>query len=307
MVLIYFTLNSKFNETSRLDNIGSSRNINLTGNCAAYKKSCLDLFYKLRYPNKKMIFRPPLKEIPKELYNAFTANGDMPLTKLWYFNDMFNDAESSNKNKKVPVDKKMFDNNIEKVKNWKPLGYQDTNFQHAFEAFKTQVKDKSLLIIGTINPWIEAIGYVYGSSKIVTLDYTRKYWHDKRLEWYHVNDYLELMIKKQLIEQIDNSATYSSIEHSGLGRFGDPLAPDGDLEAMQQTHCMIKPGGLFFVGDLHTSGTDIGELQFNAKRVWGNNRMKLLLKGWEILDHKFEVFKGEYTRNQYVLRKIGCQ
>jgi hypothetical protein len=34
----------------------------------------------------------------------------------------------------------------------------------------------------------------------------------------------------------------SSFEHDGLGRYGDPLNPDGDLAAMRSTRRLLKPG-----------------------------------------------------------------
>ncbi len=46
----------------------------------------------------------------------------------------------------------------------------------------------------------------------------------------------------------DFIATYSSLEHSGLGRYGDPLDPYGDLEAAAQAWCALKPGGVLFLG-----------------------------------------------------------
>ena len=46
----------------------------------------------------------------------------------------------------------------------------------------------------------------------------------------------------------DFVVTYSSLEHSGLGRYGDKLNPAADLEAMAQAWCMLKPGG--GLGDL---------------------------------------------------------
>lgn len=32
-----------------------------------------------------------------------------------------------------------------------------------------------------------------------------------------------------------------------LGRYGDPLDPDGDLKAMKLVYSMLKPGGLLFL------------------------------------------------------------
>ena len=55
------------------------------------------------------------------------------------------------------------------------------------------------------------------------------------------------MIASNSLEHYDNAATFSSIEHAGLGRFGDPLNPDGDLDVMSQVHCMLRPGFTTFL------------------------------------------------------------
>jgi hypothetical protein len=69
-------------------------------------------------------------------------------------------------------------------------------------------------------PWVEAIWYSLLVSQITTLDYTRKHYEKERLEWLHVNDYLDdLISNKRKIETFDASASYSSIEYSGLGRY----------------------------------------------------------------------------------------
>ena len=49
------------------------------------------------------------------------------------------------------------------------------------------------------------------------------------------------MLEKNQLEQIDNAATFSSIEHSGLGRYGDALSPNGDIDAMQQVKEITQP------------------------------------------------------------------
>lgn len=180
-----------------------------------------------------------------------------------------------------------------------PLGYGNTVFQPQFENYKTEIDSKSMVIIGTVEPWLEALAYEMNASRIITLDYTRKYWHDRKLEWYHVNDFLENSLAAKVIENFDNAATFSSIEHSGLGRFGDPLNSDGDLDAMKQVHCMMKPGGLFFIGGLDNRPTDKGQIQFNAHRIYGKKRLELLFKGWKLeLEHR--------KQGIFVLRKPQC-
>ena len=46
----------------------------------------------------------------------------------------------------------------------------------------------------------------------------------------------------------DAMVTFSSLEHSGLGRYGDQLNPWGDLITMAKAWCVVKPGGLALVG-----------------------------------------------------------
>ena len=42
--------------------------------------------------------------------------------------------------------------------------------------------------------------------------------------------------------------SYSSIEHDGLGRYGDPINPGGDVAAMREFWRWIRPGGLLYLG-----------------------------------------------------------
>jgi SAM-dependent methyltransferase len=55
-----------------------------------------------------------------------------------------------------------------------------------------------------------------------------------------------------------------TVEHIGLGRYGDPLDPKGDLTAIEELKRILKPGGdLLFV-------TPVGRprIEFNAHRVY---------------------------------------
>ena len=206
-----------------------------------YKKECDQLFKKLRYPNKSLTMRPPPKMPPAELMNRFTQNGDMPITKEFYINEVYSDSNSNDKNKQAIVTATEFNGWLNKVKNNQPLNYGNVELQVIMKKYKEQINQKSLVVVGTQLPWIEAIGYELSAAQVTTLDYTRKKYEHERLEWLHVNDYLDdLISNKKKIEQFDNSASFSSIEHSGLGRYGDPLSPEGDIDAVRQVHCLIK-------------------------------------------------------------------
>lgn len=46
----------------------------------------------------------------------------------------------------------------------------------------------------------------------------------------------------------DFAASYSSYEHDGLGRYGDPVDPWGDIWDVRRVGCLIKPKGLLYLG-----------------------------------------------------------
>ena len=50
-----------------------------------------------------------------------------------------------------------------------------------------------------------------------------------------LNDIVRAYFEKNT-DTFDSVVSFSSIEHSGLGRYGDPLDPDGDLKTMQVIH-----------------------------------------------------------------------
>jgi hypothetical protein len=50
------------------------------------------------------------------------------------------------------------------------------------------------------------------------------------------------------LPRFDSVVTFSSLEHSGLGRYGDQLNPWGDLITMAKIWCALKPGGLGLIG-----------------------------------------------------------
>lgn len=55
------------------------------------------------------------------------------------------------------------------------------------------------------------------------------------------------------------------IEHVGLGRYGDPIDPQGDIKAINELKRVVKPGGsLLFVTPLGSKA----KIQFNAHRIY---------------------------------------
>jgi SAM-dependent methyltransferase len=63
---------------------------------------------------------------------------------------------------------------------------------------------------------------------------------------------------------IESLSCMHTVEHIGLGRYGDPLDPQGDIKAINELKRVLRPGGtLLFV-------TPVGKpkIEFNAHRVY---------------------------------------
>ena len=82
----------------------------------------------------------------------------------------------------------------------------------------------------------------------------------------------------------DNSiASLSSmhvIEHIGLGRYGDPLDPDGDLKAIRELCRVLARGGDLMVA------VPVGRarIQFNAHRVYDDAEFRSYFAGLELVE-----------------------
>ena len=82
--------------------------------------------------------------------------------------------------------------------------------------------------------------------------------------------------------------SYSSIEHDGLGRYGDPINPKGDIVAMFEFYHMLsyatnKDGYLF----LGIPVTQNDHLVSNSHRLYGPCRLNKILfqyNLWKVLD-----------------------
>ena len=76
------------------------------------------------------------------------------------------------------------------------------------------------------------------------------------------------------------AVSFSSIEHAGLGRYGDPLNAYGDLQAVAHIWCLLRPNGHLFLGIPY--GNDL--IKFNANRVYGPKRLPHLTANFWVVD-----------------------
>lgn len=79
---------------------------------------------------------------------------------------------------------------------------------------------------------------------MTTFEYNRLQYTHPLIETVLVNDSLA---NAALAAAFDVVMSISTFEHDGLGRYGDPLNPNGDIIAMRSTRRLLKPGQVFAI------------------------------------------------------------
>jgi SAM-dependent methyltransferase len=98
------------------------------------------------------------------------------------------------------------------------------------------------------------------------------------------------------------------VEHIGLGRYGDPVDPNGDLKAMRELQRVLSPGGnLLFV-------VPVGQpqVEFNAHRVYSYRQIieqfsELTLREFALIpEHGPEGLIVEASEDRVLEEHYGC-
>ena len=154
------------------------------------------------------------------------------------------------------------------------------------------IQTAKVLVIGSENPWVEACVLAAGSTDITTLEYGRidsRHPHVKTITPFEMRERYE-----EMSEHFDVIVTFSSVEHAGLGRYGDKLNPWGDRQAIARAWCATKPGGYLVIGVPY--GHDA--IEYNAHRIYGEKMYPHLVANWH---QQWRVDSGD--QRVHVLRK----
>ena len=152
------------------------------------------------------------------------------------------------------------------------------------------IKDKRVLVIGSEKPWVETIALVAGAASVTTVEYGVIHSEVPEITTYTPKQLAEA-IRHGKIEPFDAAITYSSLEHPGLGRYGDGLQPWGDVVAVAKASCQMKSGAALFLG-LPISEDNRDVLVWNSHRLYGPWRLPLVLTNWRVKDvHRLPGFR----------------
>lgn len=227
------------------------------------------------------------KEIPKELFSDFTLNGKIPVLN-YFLDDTHANGELVYDENKINYYRNLAQNKKEAY-----YGKTDTWLYSSLE--KYPMKGKSVLIIGSNEPFYEEVCQSFGAKKIDVSEYRKIT---------SVNKNVNYFLPNEIKEKYDIILSISSFEHDGLGRYGDPINPNGDINSMKEMKKYLMDDGFIILS------VPVGEdcLVWNAHRIYGKIRLPKLLNGWEVIEtfgynenNKFPM--GNFVQPIFILKK----
>ena len=138
------------------------------------------------------------------------------------------------------------------------------------------VNGQHVVVIGSERPWIEILLLLAGARHVTTLDYNKRPTTHPQITMMTPME-LSKSISDNGLPSFDGMISFSSVEHSGLGRYGDQLNPWGDLITMARAWCLLKPGGRAIVGV--PSGKDT--ICHNGHKFYGHVMYSHLFTNWD--------------------------
>ena len=239
--------------------------------------------------NKKKFYTHIPDDIWENMKNDFTQNNKIEIIK-WFRDDSVTENDIIWDNEQILKFKEYYSpkNIIRKARNkltlpteyqepYKEFGtYASVLFVYTLDKYRDKIKNKRVAIIGSITPWIEGICLNYNPSLIRTIEYN--------LPKIEVNSPVEVQTYKDFCKsssKYDIIIQYSSIEHSGLGRYGDIIDPNADIKVMEEIYNHLDDTGLLLWG-APVNGIDF--LGWNVHRVYGPLRLPLIFKNFEEIE-----------------------
>lgn len=216
----------------------------------------------------------PTRNIPPELLSEYTLEGKIPVVNQYFDGTYTTPLVYTQQEISANIMRAIF-----REKNY--YGETDRYLYYALDELTDSIRGKEVALIGSSLPWYESVLLAYGAYPVV-IEYNAIQCEDYRITYLTPDQFKENPKKFDLVLSI------SSTEHDGLGRYGDPLNPNGDLESMKNFQSMLNPNGKLLLAI--PVGPD--KLYWNANRVYGPLRLKMLFNGWKIV--KYYGFTSEH-------------
>lgn len=236
---------------------------------------------------------------PHQIKRFYTMDGAIPLNEGF----MWKEEQLENKNSVMIWSKEDIESQIRNVDKMKgSYGQKRIVDELRSHIEKIGMAGKSALVIGSQTPWVEILCLVAGASSVTTLEYAPILSLHPRIKVYTPRRFRS-NYEAGKIGQFDVVVSFSSVEHSGLGRYGDALNPWGDILAVGRAYCITKKDGHMILG--LPTGKD--RVRWNANRVYGVHRWPLVTVNWIQINENRTNALAESGNTVFTFKKLQSE
>lgn len=231
---------------------------------------------------------PQWPRVPEDLESVFTMDGHIPVVISLRNNGVSHPVHNTENIYKETFDK------LRKG----TMEYYGNTLDFLLQALNDfPIQGRRVMVAGLAGCNCDAIAIEQGAANVLVIDYNPPQCDHPLVQSKHVNEFYASN------EKLDAVFSISSYEHDGLGRYGDPLDPNGDIKAMQMLLPRMEENGLLYLA------VPIGQdcLVWNAHRIYGTLRLPFLLGEWTFLGsyglnhEQFNAPLGDYIQPIMVL------
>ncbi len=192
-------------------------------------------------------------------YCALAKGSEIPEPR--YFNPWLEDATST-----TPVDAGYYFQDawgFEKIFKARPSQHVDIGSHHKFVSLLSKVVPTTMVDLRPLPVTLDSLKFKEGSI-------------------------LELPFEDGSIPSVSSLCV---VEHIGLGRYGDPLDPEGTVKAVAELKRIVQPGGDLY---LSVPVDDVNRIYFNAHRAFCEPYLVELFAPFEIVERRY-IFGNDFT------------
>ncbi|MEO7933701.1 MAG: DUF268 domain-containing protein [Chthoniobacterales bacterium] len=205
-----------------------------------------------------------------EAYCALSPAEDRPQEK--YFYPCLDDATDT-----TPVDPSYYFQDawaFEKIFKAQPASHIDVGSHHKFVSLLSKVVPTTMVDLRPLPVTLASLAFKEGT--IVDLPFADA--------------------------SVPSVSSLCVVEHIGLGRYGDPLDPEGTVKAVEELKRIVEPGGDLYIS---VPVDDVNRIYFNAHRAFCEPYLEKLFAPFEIVERRY-IFGNDFTETLQPGFGTGC-
>jgi SAM-dependent methyltransferase len=117
-----------------------------------------------------------------------------------------------------------------------------------------------------------------------------------------------MQLPYEMVDYCDSVSALHSLEHFGLGRYGDPIDYYGHLKGINNIYKILKPGGKFYFS------VPVGpqRIEFNAQRVFAISYLlsifkdKFIINSFSYVNDKGDLFENCQLQQTEIDNNFNC-